>query len=347
IGDHLGNIAVVVSDRRLPADVNTDGVTDHFASEVRSARDFYPFGMAMPERSFALSGYRYGFQAQEMDDEISSVGNSYSAKFWQYSPRLGKRCNTDPKPSNSITSFGAFANNPIWFGDPFGDTIVINRLGYITRNDGTDYLVFLQKENGNLKALGELGQEIDASEWFSNLLSINAHKSASIISPWTFQNKVRAMGIWDYKNRNRDHPAKLLSRHILGMAFKLKDDKILIDTKFLFEGSKYRAEDLNNLHFGVVGKACGLFGEKFMLRTAGKVEMAKWRNEYAQGRENRLTPEVPQKWRPTIPAQILITQKWGSVATRKEELLPPYGDNPIDHKMIKNGFEYYDKNFKK
>lgn len=77
----------------------------------------------MPGRSFSSSDYRYGFNGQEKDDEVSGVGNSYTAEFWQYSPRLGRRWNIDPKPNSSISSYATFANSPIMFVDVLGDTI--------------------------------------------------------------------------------------------------------------------------------------------------------------------------------------------------------------------------------
>lgn len=44
----------------------------------------------------------------------------------------------------------------------------------------------------------------------------------------------------------------------------------------MFDGEEGRTEDLNNFHFGVVGKAYGLFPEKLMLKKAGEVEMQKY-----------------------------------------------------------------------
>ena len=67
--------------------------------------------------------YRYGFNGMEKDDEINGSGNSYTALFWQYDARLGRRWNLDPKPNPSISQYVTFANNPIWFSDPFGDTV--------------------------------------------------------------------------------------------------------------------------------------------------------------------------------------------------------------------------------
>lgn len=85
--------------------------------------DYYPFGMIMPGRNFNSSEYKFGFNGMESDDEISGVGNSYTAEYWQYDPRLGRRWNRDPKPNPSISNYATFANNPLFYTDLFGDTI--------------------------------------------------------------------------------------------------------------------------------------------------------------------------------------------------------------------------------
>jgi hypothetical protein len=77
----------------------------------------------MPGRSFVGSNdYRYGAaNGQEKDDEISGAGNSYSAEFWQYDSRLGRRWNIDPITKPNEAPYAAFANNPIWFVDKLGN----------------------------------------------------------------------------------------------------------------------------------------------------------------------------------------------------------------------------------
>lgn len=68
--------------------------------------------------------YRYGFNGQEMSNEIKGVGNSYTAEFWEYDPRVGRRWNLDPRPTVHISAYAAFANNPIFYSDPLGDTVI-------------------------------------------------------------------------------------------------------------------------------------------------------------------------------------------------------------------------------
>lgn len=68
----------------------------------------------------ARGGYRYGFQNQEVDDEVSGKGNSYTAEFWQYSPRIGRRWNIDPVVKHHESPYATFANNPILLTDANG-----------------------------------------------------------------------------------------------------------------------------------------------------------------------------------------------------------------------------------
>jgi hypothetical protein len=67
---------------------------------------------------------------QEMDNEINGItGSSYTAEFWQYDSRLGRRWNMDPKPTVSLSSYATFANNPIYNTDILGDSSVYHDEG--------------------------------------------------------------------------------------------------------------------------------------------------------------------------------------------------------------------------
>jgi RHS repeat-associated protein len=78
--------------------------------------------MTMPGRKFsqANSSYRYGFGGQEKSDEVKGEGNSYTAEFWEYDPRLMRRWNVDPIDKEYESPYAAFGNNPIWNIDPTG-----------------------------------------------------------------------------------------------------------------------------------------------------------------------------------------------------------------------------------
>jgi RHS repeat-associated protein len=54
--------------------------------------------MLMPKRSetFGSSGYRFGFQGQEGDNEVAGEGNSYAFKYRIHDTRLGRFFSVDP-----------------------------------------------------------------------------------------------------------------------------------------------------------------------------------------------------------------------------------------------------------
>ena len=81
----------------------------------------------MPGREYmaqSVSGYRFGFNTQEQDDEIYGKGNANSAQFWEYDSRLARRWNVDPlfKKRSDLSPFCVFNNNPICFFDNNGDS---------------------------------------------------------------------------------------------------------------------------------------------------------------------------------------------------------------------------------
>ncbi len=52
--------------------------------------------MLLPNRHANTPDYRYGFQGQEMDDEIKGEGNSINFKYRMHDPRVGRFFATDP-----------------------------------------------------------------------------------------------------------------------------------------------------------------------------------------------------------------------------------------------------------
>jgi len=50
----------------------------------------------MPGRHANTSDYRYGFQGQEMDDEVKGEGNSVNYRFRMHDPRVGRFFAPDP-----------------------------------------------------------------------------------------------------------------------------------------------------------------------------------------------------------------------------------------------------------
>ena len=100
LSNHLGNVQVVVSDKRISV-CDTELEVEYFKAEVLSAVDYYPFGMMMPDRQWYAnsdsSGYRFGFNGQEKDNEVSGLGNMYYLGLREYDARLGRMFSTDPR----------------------------------------------------------------------------------------------------------------------------------------------------------------------------------------------------------------------------------------------------------
>jgi RHS repeat-associated protein len=93
LSNHLGNVLVTVSDKRIPH--STSGTTiDWYSADVVTANDYYPFGMNMPGRSYTSGSlsYRYGFNGKELDNEVVQ----YDYGFRIYDPRLGRFKSVDP-----------------------------------------------------------------------------------------------------------------------------------------------------------------------------------------------------------------------------------------------------------
>jgi len=98
--------------------------------------DYYPFGSPMQTRNWSSGAYRFGFNGQEKDDEINGICNIFTADYWEYDSRIGKRWNLDPKSNHSISNYSAFLNNPIVFVDPNGTTEYFNSSGQWIGTDG-------------------------------------------------------------------------------------------------------------------------------------------------------------------------------------------------------------------
>ena len=91
---------------------------------MASRTDYYAFGSLLPGRHYSSDAYKFGFNGQEMDNEVNDApGTSYNAEFWQYDSRLGRRWNLDPKGDPSISFYATFSLNPIMYADPYGDSV--------------------------------------------------------------------------------------------------------------------------------------------------------------------------------------------------------------------------------
>ncbi len=251
--NHLGNVLTTVSDRKL---TTTPG---HFTAEITSTQDYYPFGSLMPGRKYSSNSYRFGFNGMEKDDEVfGSTGTSYTAQFWQYDSRLGRRWNLDPKPNPSISQYTTFNLNPIMFTDVLGDSSVWDNKGYMVHYDPNDKdLRAFMQDGDNLTLIGELGGDIDVNVILDNLLKDNADESYKQTPIGWFLN-VKKDGVWDYKNNKST---------IFGIAWSYdesqkKKDPNAKKTNFLYKDFSYdgifNAADVGNYNAGWTGTHTGV-----------------------------------------------------------------------------------------
>jgi RHS repeat-associated protein len=118
--NHLGNVQVVVTDKKIPHE-GTDGRWAYYTADILSVHDYYAFGQDIEERSFERDNkYRYGFNGKEKNDDISSNDYDFGARI--YDGRLGRWLTTDPLAAKfpQWSPYEAMHDNPIKHIDPDG-----------------------------------------------------------------------------------------------------------------------------------------------------------------------------------------------------------------------------------
>jgi len=90
--------------------------------------DYFPFGMLLPGRHANTSDYRYGFQGQELDNELKGEGNSYDFGSRSiYDARVARFISVDPDDNlyPFLSPYAFAGNNPIMLIDLDGRGPVI------------------------------------------------------------------------------------------------------------------------------------------------------------------------------------------------------------------------------
>lgn len=116
LSNHLGNVMVTVSDKRLGQDDGT-GKAGYYLADVTSATDYYPFGMVQPGRTFSSQNYRFGFNGHEKEgtDWTGNDGSVLDFGARIYDAKLGRFLSTDPWEDKYAwqTPYAYFKNSPI------------------------------------------------------------------------------------------------------------------------------------------------------------------------------------------------------------------------------------------
>jgi len=115
LSNHLGNVLVTISDKKIGHDAG-NGTIDYYTADVVTANDYYPGGMGMPGRKFSAgSPYRYGFNGKENDNEVKKEGNQQDYGMRIYDPRLERFLSVDPITNKypELTPYQFASNSPI------------------------------------------------------------------------------------------------------------------------------------------------------------------------------------------------------------------------------------------
>ena len=149
----------------------------------------------------------YSFQGQERDDEVKGIGNSYTAEFWQYDSRAGRRWNLDPVFKEHESSYACYANNPICFRDPNGtDTLNFNKNGKITKyiKGGVDVFNLVdinnkilkskQFKSGTIQYKWKYNKDAEGHVADIDILQIKGHKKGREIFEFFAENTIKEWG---------------------------------------------------------------------------------------------------------------------------------------------------------
>lgn len=135
----------------------------------------YPFGMLMPARTFVTVGqdHRYGFNGQELDNELMGTGNAIAFKYRVHDPRVGRFFSVDPIdyefPWNSPYSFAenkVIMNIELEGAETFNATKYMTSNGYVLVLDlanptGPVQFNQMQSSGGRVRPLGTVRPSIN------------------------------------------------------------------------------------------------------------------------------------------------------------------------------------------
>jgi hypothetical protein len=167
LSDWLGNVRVVINDRKTPVNIGT--TTVGYKAQVVSVSDYYSFGGEIAERTYdpVKPNYRFGFNKHERLDEVYGKGNVWNFGDYGYDARLGRRWNVEPNIRKYpwMSSYAVFGNNPLkyadWDGreivDPEGRRAVDIANGKVTF---TEYATDDIKRVVNAMQITQIGQEV-------------------------------------------------------------------------------------------------------------------------------------------------------------------------------------------
>jgi RHS repeat-associated protein len=143
LSNHLGNVLVTVSDKKIAVASTTDpNLIAYYNADVVTANDYYPFGSQMPGRKYSQPNtkYRYGFNGKETAREITSDDYDYGSRI--YDGRIGRWLSVDPLQAKfaNLTPYQYCGNAPTSMIDPDGKVHIVFHLLYDANTKTTTIL---------------------------------------------------------------------------------------------------------------------------------------------------------------------------------------------------------------
>jgi len=125
--NHLDNVLVTFTDRKLPIDADNNGIIDSFWPDVIASNDYMPFGALMTERTFKKGTFPNSFNGKRDDEELK--GQDYGMR--EYIPEEREFPTIDPITHKypHLTPYQFAANTPISCSDLDGKESEINIYG--------------------------------------------------------------------------------------------------------------------------------------------------------------------------------------------------------------------------
>lgn len=154
LSNHLGNVLVTISDKKIGVDSDGNGTIDYYNADVITVNDYAPFGSLLPGRKYSQANtkYRYGFNGKENDNDVKGEGNQQDYGMRIYDPRLGRFLSVDPlnKQYPYYTPYSFAGNKPIKHIDLDGLEEAKNWMDY----NFTDLMQWLEKPSNPVKDNG-------------------------------------------------------------------------------------------------------------------------------------------------------------------------------------------------
>ena len=113
LSDHLGNVRVVLTDKRVST--YNSGFLTSVSTDISSWSDYFSFGWEIPGRHVDLPNSRYTFNGKELDREWDRM--DFEAR--PYNRKTGRFEGGDPLANEfaAVSSYSFAANSPIWLID--------------------------------------------------------------------------------------------------------------------------------------------------------------------------------------------------------------------------------------